>query len=174
MHMPQAFLAFLVHFHGDRDYFECHEWLEGHWKQEQDPMLRTVWLSLIQVAVGMYHFRRDNRAGALKSLDYAIAHAHAETFRTIGIDGFLWEQTIRHTRQAIANGAPYGDVTIPLCDPALLEMCQAHCRRAGYVWGQPSNLHDETLIHRHLKRDRTAVIAERLNALQQKIHMRSS
>ncbi|PAD68333.1 hypothetical protein CHH83_14265, partial [Bacillus sp. 7586-K] len=30
----QEYIDFLVHFHCDRDYFECHEILEEHWKKD--------------------------------------------------------------------------------------------------------------------------------------------
>lgn len=30
---PTAYIKYLFHFHTDRDYFECHELLEEHWKQ---------------------------------------------------------------------------------------------------------------------------------------------
>lgn len=29
---PTEYIQFLIHFHGDYDYFECHEILEGYWK----------------------------------------------------------------------------------------------------------------------------------------------
>ena len=29
---PTEYIQFLIHFHGDYDYFECHEILEEYWK----------------------------------------------------------------------------------------------------------------------------------------------
>lgn len=30
---PEAYIEYLAEFHGSRDYFECHELLEEHWKK---------------------------------------------------------------------------------------------------------------------------------------------
>ncbi len=35
MMYPNAYLDYLVYFHGHRDYFECHEVLEEYWKKDQ-------------------------------------------------------------------------------------------------------------------------------------------
>lgn len=51
---PKAYIEYLVHFHSDRDYFECHEILEEHWKQDGR---NKGWLVLIQTAVAFYHYR---------------------------------------------------------------------------------------------------------------------
>ena len=69
---PEAYIEFLMYFHGNRDYFECHEVLEEYWK-EVDPGNRSShWVGLIQVAVGFYHYRRGNLAGALRTFHKAI------------------------------------------------------------------------------------------------------
>ena len=71
MGYPKAYILYLVHFHGDRDYFECHEILEEHWK-EMDPKDRmSHWVGLIQIAVAVYHERRENRQGAIRTLTKA-------------------------------------------------------------------------------------------------------
>lgn len=31
---PAEYLEYLVYFHADRDYFECHEILEEYWKEQ--------------------------------------------------------------------------------------------------------------------------------------------
>jgi len=49
------------------DYFECHEVLEEAWTPECGPR-RLFLQSLIHLAVGLYHHRRGNRAGALRQL----------------------------------------------------------------------------------------------------------
>jgi len=57
------FVAFVDHFNGDQDYFECHEVMEELWLDNgRDPVLQ----GLLQAAVGLYHWRNDNRAGAVK------------------------------------------------------------------------------------------------------------
>jgi len=57
------FVAFVDHFNGDQDYFECHEVMEELWLDNgRDPVLQ----GLLQAAVGLYHWRNDNRSGAVK------------------------------------------------------------------------------------------------------------
>ncbi|KPC99353.1 hypothetical protein LR69_02339 [Geobacillus sp. BCO2] len=67
---PNAYIEYLVHFHSDRDYFECHEILEEHWKQDGR---NKGWLVLIQMAVAFYHYRRGNTSGALRLIRRARA-----------------------------------------------------------------------------------------------------
>ena len=53
---PEAYIDFLVHFHGDRDWFECHERLEEYWKEHPDDPKSDTWVGLIQVAeIGRAH-----------------------------------------------------------------------------------------------------------------------
>lgn len=69
---PLAYIEYLAHFHGSRDYFECHELLEAHWKLEQNHERKVIWHGLIQVAVASYHERRGNFAGAVKMMEQAV------------------------------------------------------------------------------------------------------
>jgi len=63
------FVAFVDHFNGDQDYFECHEVMEELWLDHgRDPVLQ----GLLQAAVGLYHWRNDNRAGAVKLFTGAL------------------------------------------------------------------------------------------------------
>lgn len=50
-----------------RQFFECHETLEGVWQEylESD---RELIQGIIQIAVGYYHLLNDNSVGALKLL----------------------------------------------------------------------------------------------------------
>jgi len=50
-----------------REFFECHETLEGVWQKYQLAD-RELIQGIIQVAVGYYHLLRDNSVGALKLL----------------------------------------------------------------------------------------------------------
>ena len=60
MNFPQKYIEYLVHFHGDRDYFECHEILEEYWKKIDNGNKESIWVGLIQLAVANYHHRRKN------------------------------------------------------------------------------------------------------------------
>ncbi|WP_133174958.1 DUF309 domain-containing protein, partial [Heyndrickxia sporothermodurans] len=72
MKIPEAYIEYLVHFHGDRDYFECHELLEEHWKLTDIKNRHSVWVGLIQLAVSQYHYRRSNIVGAIRLMKKAL------------------------------------------------------------------------------------------------------
>jgi uncharacterized protein len=52
-------------------YFECHEVLEEEWTHARGPR-RPFLQALIHVAVGLYHYGRDNRTGAVRQLRKAL------------------------------------------------------------------------------------------------------
>ena len=162
---PDAYLTFLAHYHGDRDFFECHEVLEEYWKGLVEADGKEIWPALIRAAVGMYHYRRGNLAGAAKSLRSALAAA-PEHLERLGIDAAGWRAMLEDALAALAGGKPYQDRDIPIRDEALAAAVRRRCAAAaGRPFGSPSPMDDETIIHRHLTRDRTEVIEARRRAL---------
>ncbi|OWA33591.1 hypothetical protein B9G55_19740 [Saccharibacillus sp. O16] len=85
---PQ-FVAFLVYFNRDRDYFECHEVLEELWlEQGRNPL----YSGLLQLAVALYHFRNggitqayNKIEGARKMMRSSIAKLSAYPGDSLGI-----------------------------------------------------------------------------------------
>ncbi len=63
MHYPELYIQFLYHFNMDRDYYECHEVMEELWLEEGRNLF---YQGLLQIAVGLYHFRNDNISGSIK------------------------------------------------------------------------------------------------------------
>jgi uncharacterized protein len=170
MTYPQAYLQYLVHFHGNRDYFECHEVLEEYWK-EVDPGNRSShWVGLIQIAVGLYHYRRNNVHGAERILSKALCNLkdNQPALDGLGLDSPSLIRTLDKTISNIGEKIPYNSLDLPIKDPALLNEAEDLCREEGYTWCMPSDLSNEQLIHRHSMRDRTPVIDERLKALNKK------
>jgi len=163
--LPDAYLQFLAHFHGDRDYFECHELLEEYWKEHPESPFRHAWVGLIQVAVGMYHYRRGNAAGAEKSLAGALRRSEPGALRSLGIDAERWIKTLEEALAAVRAGAPYRDVDMPFADERVEAEGRRRCAELGCAWGAPSRMDEPQLIHRHTLRDRTDVIEARLRSL---------
>ncbi|WP_218197281.1 DUF309 domain-containing protein, partial [Pseudomonas sp. 2995-1] len=62
MNYPDAYIEYLIEFHGTRDYFECHEIMEEYWKKNKE----KHWHTLIQLAVAIYHERQHNYDGSLR------------------------------------------------------------------------------------------------------------
>ncbi|KAF0994673.1 DUF309 domain-containing protein [Geobacillus sp. TFV-3] len=157
---PKAYIEYLVHFHSDRDYFECHEILEEHWKQDGR---NNGWLVLIQMAVAFYHYRRGNVSGALRLIRRARAllDEAQEMIRRLGLDDEELARLLDDTARRIARGEPYESVELPIRDRSLYEQCQAACARRQLVWGQASDLANLDLVDKHRRRDRSDIIAAR-------------
>ena len=67
------FLKFIVYFNENQDYFECHEVLEEYWKSIPGRTKDHPLTAYILLSTGLYHFRRDNTAGAIRTLRKAYA-----------------------------------------------------------------------------------------------------
>ncbi|KIQ94407.1 hypothetical protein LH47_01525 [Anoxybacillus thermarum] len=156
---PKAYIEYLLHFHATRDYFECHEVLEEHWKRTNE----QVWIGLIQLAVGMYHYRRGNTAGAKRMFTKAM-HACQKEKQAYEALGIHVEQLVSllHTYvKRIDDGQLYESICLPMNDVSLLHICKQQCDLKGLVWGEKSDMSNEYIIHKHKLRDRSDVIAER-------------
>ncbi|KEZ53113.1 DUF309 domain-containing protein [Metabacillus indicus] len=167
---PKAYLDYLVHFHGDRDYFECHEVLEEHWKEDPPGKRKAYWVGLIQLSVGLYHYRRENWNGAERMIENAISICSQEkdALASLGLHPESLLELMRKTALAIEQKRPYESISLPVADEELLKQAKSHCIENGMTWGNPSNLADASLVHRHSARDRSDVIAERNRSLLQK------
>jgi predicted metal-dependent hydrolase len=85
---PKEYLQYLIHFHGNRDYFECHEILEEFWKKKDPRNKHSIWVGFIQLAVSNYHHRRGNFKGAQKTLKKAleIFHSKENSITKLGLE----------------------------------------------------------------------------------------
>lgn len=165
MNYPKEYVEYLIHFHGDRDFFECHEILEEYWKAQ--PLRQDKWVALIQIAVGLYHHRRGNRAGAVKMLQSAASRITKSSAEELGLD--FEELSIRISERLISieNGDAYEDMNLPITDDTLLQECLGECTKRGWIWQARSHMNDQ-LIHRHALRDRSSVIQQREESLRMK------
>jgi len=172
---PQPFLEYLVQFHAERDYFECHEILEEFWKKAPPSERRPVWVALIQIAVALYHHRRNNLAGARKLLANAIrlAEEHFTEWKELGLDGTRLMALLKQRLQEINSGAPYSSLDLPIADPALKQIYAQTCAARNLPLQRPSDLSNHFLLHKHTLRDRSEVRAERQRQLELRQKMRS-
>ncbi len=173
MKFPQEYIDFLVHFHGDRDYFECHEILEDYWKKVDSRNKESVWVGLIQLAVSNYHYRRGNFQGAIRTIEKAsrILSKHTEQLNRLGLNTTELFQQMVHQQLQMNHSHLYQSQHLPISHE-LLALCKKRALERGLNWGSPSNMKDLDLIHRHKKRDRSPVIRERQQALQIKKNKR--
>lgn len=173
---PKAYIDYLIYFHAERDFFECHEVLEEYWKAHPGDPLGTAYVGLIQVAVSFYHQRRHNLAGALKMLRSAVHLLQDEDMAKLGIDTTAFRKLLLLSLERLESPADfqYMDMDIPLTDPQLQAACLEHCRKNSLVWQCPSNMGDTHLINKHTLRDRTSVIEERERSRQIKLAKRDN
>lgn len=167
---PKEFIQYLIHFHGDRDYFECHEILEDYWKRVDKGNKDSIWVGFIQVAVSTYHHRRGNFKGARRTLEKALTIFSGQTslLTNLGFDSVIFMLLLHSRLSAIEKEEAYTSFELPICDLLLLKESKIECKQAGFLWGKESNIANESLIHRHKLRDRTSVIHERELALKER------
>ncbi|PMC39473.1 DUF309 domain-containing protein [Bacillus sp. UMB0899] len=166
----RAYIDYLLHFHCDRDYFECHEVLEEHWKKDVLKDRKKYWVGLIQIAVALYHHRRGNFSGALKMISNAIGIIESERdhIEKLGLHSDLLMKLLVKRKNEIQHQRPYTSIDLPIKNKELMKECLSICKNEGIEWGAESNLTDKELIHRHKRRDRTDVIEERLFQLEKR------
>lgn len=167
---PKEYIDYLVHFHGDRDYFECHEILEEYWKTVDKNNKKSILVAFILLAVCNYHHRRGNFRGAGRTLKKAI-FIFNEQKTLLPSFGFLPEPFLeylgRHLK-FIEDVKEYKSMNLPIHDKALIESCKEACKQKGYIWGNESDLTNEDILHRHVRRDRSEVLFERDAALKER------
>ncbi|NBI30966.1 DUF309 domain-containing protein [Chengkuizengella marina] len=167
---PEEYIDYLIYFHAERDYFECHEILEEYWKEKERPELDEAWIGLIQVAVSLYHQRRNNINGAVKMMESAITNLNIRDLYILGIDAevFIIQLENRLKELTSTELKNYSDLNIPLKDDQLIDRCKQICKEKNIAWQSASDLMHKELIHKHTLRDRTEVIKTREWAKAQK------
>ncbi|WP_258313353.1 DUF309 domain-containing protein [Paenibacillus sp. tmac-D7] len=79
----RLYVLFVYYFNIARDYFECHEVMEELWLEEGRD---TLYQGLLQVAVGLYHYRNGNNGGAVKLFAAALEKLEQQPEEVLGID----------------------------------------------------------------------------------------
>ncbi|MFC5448215.1 DUF309 domain-containing protein [Paenibacillus aestuarii] len=159
---PEAYLDYLIFFHAERDYFECHEVMEAFWKEHPGDERSQTYVALIQIAVGLYHERRGNQAGAVKMIQSAARNMDAQHIGSLGLDAVQLQVLLAERVSLIQDSQPaYMEMNLPIADADLLAWCNQESAARGLTWQAASRMDDEALIHKHTLRDRTEVIQER-------------
>ncbi|PLR99802.1 DUF309 domain-containing protein [Bacillus sp. T33-2] len=167
---PEAYIEYLAHFHGDRDYFECHEILEEYWKEADPGNKESIWVALILLAVSCYHHRRNNFSGASRTLKkaYSIFKKQELGCERLGLDYNRLHEQVDSLLEKIRLRQSYTSVNLPIADQTLVALCKNKCETKGFQWLKESNMADPELINRHAVRDRSNVISARLQALEER------
>ncbi|MFE1244061.1 DUF309 domain-containing protein [Fictibacillus sp. NPDC058756] len=159
MNYPKAWIDYLIFFHTEQDYFECHEVLEEHWKNEG--MKGNLWPGLIQIAVALYHQRRLNMNGAKRMITSGIQKLQSEkaALHSLGLEPDTLFELLENRKNEIVQQKEFKPFLLPLT-PSLKKTCILEAEKTGKAW-KSKLVRDETIIHKHRLRDRTPVIEER-------------
>ncbi len=166
---PNEYIDYLAHFHGDQDFFECHEILEEYWKEVDPGNKESIWVSFILIAVSCYHHRRENFKGARKTLEKAITmFQHGNwNWSVYGLDEHTLLIRMKERLLDINNQLPFKPLALPIIDASLEKQCVNRCQSLGMDWKSAYTPAD-TIVHRHLTRDRSEVIMERNAAIEER------
>ena len=175
MTFPKAYIDFLIHFHADRDYFQCHEVLETYWKETCHDKLDSMWIGFIQIAVSFYHYRRKNFVGAKKLMIKAIQllEKNQAEIERLQLEPTELLTQMQHTLTNINENKPYKSIHLPFKNKAFLQVCKRKCAQRGLVWGRESDVSNHYLLNYHTLRDRTSIRKSREIAKQRKHQKRS-
>ena len=115
LHNP-FFVKFIVYFNENQDFFECHEELEEYWKSIPNTTKEHPLTSYILLSTGMYHWRRGNVTGALRTLKKAVKGLsnQIESYPEYS-DGIDFGELCENVQQAILhleNGQPFASFPI--------------------------------------------------------------
>lgn len=152
------FIKYIEYFNGERDYFECHEVLEEYWK-EVDPGNKehplTAW---IQLATGLYHWRRNNFSGALRMLEksHFKMNLHQDSEFLAGIDVEKLLSDIRRAIKAVENREVFMPFKLQLSASFFGEVIDTTSLDNKFT-----ETESESLIHKHMRRDRSHILQER-------------
>jgi uncharacterized protein len=165
LNYPKAWIDYLIYFHTDQDYFECHEVLEEHWKNEG--MKGNLWPGLIQIAVALYHQRRGNMNGAKRMITSGIEKLYTEKTALIalGVEIEPFFHVVEDRKREIEQQKKFQPISLPLTSE-LLRVCLLKTAKTKSGWCINHNP-GENIVHKHRLRDRTSVIEERK---KQKLH----
>jgi uncharacterized protein len=158
------YIEFCTYFNGNQDYFECHEVLEEYWKEIAPGEKKHPLVGYIQVATGLYHWRRGNFAGAERMLKNALRIFETEEIDFIFLEKIDFKQLLEDVQtsiQRITSGAPFEGFNVVIVDAVLHTLVQDAIK----------SLPDEDtafLLNKHTLRDRSDVIMEREKNLMER------
>jgi uncharacterized protein len=116
----RLYVEFVYYFNVERDYFECHEVMEELWLEEgRSP----VFQGLLQIAVGLYHYRNGNVSGSIKLFSQGIDKLQNQPDVLFGINNrkLVDESQIYVEKLKNLEAEPFEfyDLDIEVLDPEL-------------------------------------------------------
>ncbi|GKV55473.1 hypothetical protein NCCP2222_14200 [Sporosarcina sp. NCCP-2222] len=155
-HHP-LFIHFIVYFNRNQDYFECHEVLEEYWKSIPGADKEHPLTAFILLATGLYHWRRGNFKGAIRTLVKAERRmlAFPPLFRQ-EIDFEQLLNDLKHSLESVREEKPFSAFPLHLHSGMLLKSTTLEVTQMDLL---PAN--SNAIIHKHMLRDRTDILISR-------------
>lgn len=158
-----SFVQFLTYFNGNEDYFECHEVLEEYWKDIAPRQRKHILVGLIQLATGMYHWRRGNFKGAStilkKSRHSIIEHASSPYLEKLDVAQLLVQ--IENAEKSILDQQDFRSFPISITDSSLNNIVLTEIEDLIV-------LDASFIMNKHKLRDRSEVLQERADAISRR------
>lgn len=150
------FVQYFTYFNGNKDYFECHEVLEEYWKILAPGDKKHPLVGYIQLATGMYHWRRNNQKGALRILKKAYRNLELNK-SSIFVQCIDSEDLLKKCRNCISQmeqELPFTSFQIVLLNNELQKLVDKQ------IENLPTYSYD-FLLNKHMLRDRSDILKER-------------
>ena len=159
--MHPLYVDFYNYFNGNQDYFECHEVLEQYWKEIAPGDKEHVLVGLVQLATGMYHWRRSNFSGAVKILTKSLHNIkrNKQSIFLKPLNLSLLEKQILHSISQVEQHKPFHSFKIDIVDSELKRLVDKR------ILEQPK-VDDHFLLHKHMLRDRTEILKARVAKME--------
>jgi len=154
------FVNFIVYFNCNQDYFECHEVLEEYWKSIPNRDKNHPLTTYILLSTGMYHWRRNNLNGAIRTLEKAMVKLPVFEVDTPAFTEEIdFHQLLHDLGNAISRlkqQLPFESFPILIKSSTLTNLVlKAEQSMDLLPFG------DDAVIHKHMLRDRSDILRER-------------
>lgn len=162
------FVDYCAYFNGNEDYFECHEVLEEYWKAVAPGDKEHALVGFVQVATGLYHWRRGNGIGAariLKKARYNLLQNKQSPF----VEFVALEQLLIYIDNVLLQidlDNPFKAFSLPLTNIELETLVTERMKSSA-----SENL--DFLVNKHMLRDRSSILREREENKKKKLANKS-
>lgn len=150
------FIDYCAYFNGNNDYFECHEALEEYWKEIAPKEKLHPLVGYVQLATGMYHWRRANVTGAARIMEKAIVNFelnhNSEFFEYIDVRQLLL--LMKNQLRKMQENEPFAHFTLPITDRQLQELVNERIKSIPLM-------DSHFIFNKHMLRDRTEILEAR-------------
>lgn len=158
-HHP-LFVEFLVYFNKNQDYFEGHEVLEEYWKSIPSYSKSHPLTAFILLSTAMYHWRRGNLNGALRTINKAlhrfssVMSSYPDYSEEIHFSKLI--QDVQEAQIKVASGLPFELFKIDVLSSHLNSLVQTTENQMLLL-----SLGSNDVIHKHKLRDRSDILKTR-------------